>query len=609
MAWVNNAPYKDPLRSRKRICLSDVRQLKARGFGSRLTYKWGRSDTTIRPFLLHRSPFTAYSMQRKVVLMFQKYLLIVCLTICLPNFAQAANRMGLVIGNDNYANVPILEKARNDAQAITDTLTELGFEITRVLDANRRDMNRAIAGFTAKLQPGDTAFIFYAGHGVEIGGENYLLPVDIEAPETASKDFIKFESIGLSDVLQRVQSTGARITLMFIDACRDNPFAQKTGRSIGGSRGLGRVTAPEGTFVVFSAGTRQRALDRLSGPDPDPNSVFTRTLLPKLKEPGLELRQLVSDVRLRVRDLALQQNHQQFPAYYDELLGKFFFNAAAAAGTPPKPVPAISKAVPTNPKDDALEADYARAVSLNTVVAYEAFLEKHEGKEDLVITIATRQLDQLRDEVQPIDPDIGFTQPPQEPTDVSRKEIIRLTQQRLNALGCSAGYADGVSGPRTSRAFQAFIDGSGAALGMSDLGSQTALDLLYDTRGNICDAVALQTPPNAKQTTMTETPNEAPQKKSLLAGTWSFKASCPLFISATGTTHYRALGGGKYALATEDNLGNSATGTMTELANGVLQNRVVWQTGAKDNYSSRISADRRTITGTSSVGCRFTARR
>lgn len=554
--------------------------------------------------------------QFKVIIMLAKILLVLCLITTLPSLAYA-KRLGLVIGNDGYTNVPELEKARSDANALSDTLTDLGFDVTKVLDATRRDMNRAIAGFTARLQPGDTALVFYAGHGVEIDGENYLLPIDIEAPNQASEDFIKFESIGLSDILLRVQSTGARTTLMFIDACRDNPFAESTGRSIGGTRGLARVTAPEGTFVVFSAGARQQALDRLSGPDPDPNSVFTRILLPKLKEPNLELRQLVSDVRVEVRDLALKQNHQQFPAYYDELLGKFYFNTGDQPVETPEPTVVAAAPEPTASTADALQNDYARARSLDSVLAYETFLEKHDGTDDLVISIASRRLNELREAAPTDAPKAPVRAAEPEPAPLSRKERIRLTQSRLNALGCSAGGADGVAGPRTRRAFAAFIDASKANLSAGDLGSQKALDILQSKSGTICKVVVAAPAPAPSQSqghsqntaTATAAPKPSAPQKSSLSGTWTFSAKCPLFIRSKGTTTFRALGGGKYAVVTRDNLGNVGKGSVTERAGGTLSYRIVWQTGAADNYSAVLSENRRTITGLTSVACRFTARK
>ncbi|PUB18618.1 caspase family protein [Yoonia sediminilitoris] len=528
--------------------------------------------------------------------MIRTLFLIISLAVFLPDLAVAAKRAGLIIGNDNYAHVPMLEKARNDARAVSDTLSGLGFDVTVILDADRREMNRAIATFTGQLQPGDTALVFFAGHGVEIDGENYLLPVDIEAPDTANEDFIKFESIGLSDVLLRVQNTGARTTLMFIDACRDNPFAATAGRNIGGSRGLARVTAPEGTFVVFSAGAQQQALDRLNGPDSDPNSVFTRTLLPRLTQPNLELRELISEVRLEVRDLALKQNHQQFPAYYDELLGKFYFNSDGGEALPATPV--VEQVPTADPAGEALRADFARARSLGSVVAYEAFLEKHKDKSDLLIVIAIRELDRLRDDDNPVETEAEEVATPPEIPAVPQKEIIRQSQQRLNALGCAAGQADGVVGPRTRRAFRAFVNESGAKIALSALGTQEALDLLNAADGTVCTQAAVQTRPAPS----------APRARSL-TGTWSFVSKCPLFVSSVGSTTYRSQGGNNYSVVTRDDLGNVGRGTTTDVGDGTLQVRIVWQNGVRDNYRAVLSSDRRRISGTNVLGCRFTATR
>lgn len=258
----------------------------------------------------------------------------------------AERRVALMIGNDAYTDVPPLQKAVADAQAVGATLDDLGFDTIVVSDATRRDMNLAVAEFTAMLEPGDTAFVFFAGHGVEIDGENYLLPVDILVPGVASADFVKAESMSLSDLLDRVRATGAKATLAVIDACRNNPFPRDaTGRSLGGTRGLARVAAPEGTFVMFSAGAGQLALDRLDRDDPAENSVFTRALLPKLREPGLELRDMIASVRVDVRDLARTANHAQFPAYYDELLGEFYFIEASTRSAVPSAGPV---ALPTD---------------------------------------------------------------------------------------------------------------------------------------------------------------------------------------------------------------------------------------------------------------------
>ena len=266
--------------------------------------------------------------------------LVLCVFVLAANVASAERRVALLIGNDAYTDVPPLLKAVADAEAIAATMAGLGFETVLATDASRREMNLAVANFTALLGPGDTAFVFYAGHGVEIEGENYLLPVDILVPGAASADFVRAESISLSDLLDRVRATGAKATLAVVDACRNNPFPpDSAGRSLGGTRGLARVAAPEGTFVMFSAGAGQLALDRLDDNDTNANSVFTRTLLPKLQEPGLELRDMISQVRVDVRDLARTRNHAQFPAYYDELLGDFYFTEASSRAVAPSDGP------------------------------------------------------------------------------------------------------------------------------------------------------------------------------------------------------------------------------------------------------------------------------
>ncbi|MEM1006972.1 MAG: caspase family protein, partial [Pseudomonadota bacterium] len=217
---------------------------------------------------------------------------------------SAQERLALVIGNDRYTSVVDLQKAVADAEAVSDKLRELGFETIEGLNLDRRGMNERISEFTSRLNAGDTAFVFFAGHGVEIDGENYLLPTDIVAPTSGETDFVKSESIALSNLLDRVRATGARTSIAIVDACRDNPFDTVAGRSVGKTRGLGRINAPEGMFVIFSAGAGQMALDRLSDDEAARNSVFTRALLPRLSQPGLELRSMVADLRREVRDLS-----------------------------------------------------------------------------------------------------------------------------------------------------------------------------------------------------------------------------------------------------------------------------------------------------------------
>ncbi len=253
--------------------------------------------------------------------------------MCPPALAA---RLALVIGNDKYTEVTKLEKAGNDASAMAGVLKELGFDVSLALDATRREMNSAIQEFVSSVNPGDTALVFYAGHGVEIDGENYLLPIDTPDASGGQADFIAAEAIGLDDLLSRLRDRNAQLNIIVLDACRNNPFSGKGTRSLGGSQGLARISAPQGTFVMYSADVGEAALDRLGNKDTDQNSVFTRTLIPLLKKPGLDLVDTAREVRRKVRDLASTIRHNQTPAYYDAVLGDFFFSQKDPALEPDK---------------------------------------------------------------------------------------------------------------------------------------------------------------------------------------------------------------------------------------------------------------------------------
>lgn len=262
----------------------------------------------------------------------------------------AAKRVALVIGNNAYSSLPVLQKAVNDAKAVASSLEGIGFKVFLGTDLTRRQMNRKLAAFTSSISPGDQAFLFFAGHGVAIGAENYLIPSDMPKPGTGEDDLVRDEGYAVSSLVARVQRRGAAATFFVLDACRDNPFAATGVRSIGGTRGLTRVAAPSGVFVLFSAGTGQMALDRLSDTDPNPNSVFTRKLIPLLQTPGLSHVILAKRVQQQVSNLAATVRHIQQPAYYDQIIGEIVLHKGGGEQTRPVPVPEPverTKPVPT----------------------------------------------------------------------------------------------------------------------------------------------------------------------------------------------------------------------------------------------------------------------
>ena len=242
--------------------------------------------------------------------------------------AAAEKRVALVIGNNDYPSLAAdeqLQKAVNDADAVGEALAGLGFEVVRGANVSRGEMLSLLVSTAGKLEPGDLAFFFFAGHGVSIDGANYLLPSDIPAAASGGEDLIRYSAIPEAMVVETLKARAVRVAMVVLDACRNNPFSQGGTRAFGdATRGLSRppTVQTQGVFGLYSAGFGQRALDRLGEEDSDPNSVFTRILVPALKEPGLSLIDVAYQVNEEVARLANSVGHAQHPAYYDQARGR-----------------------------------------------------------------------------------------------------------------------------------------------------------------------------------------------------------------------------------------------------------------------------------------------
>lgn len=266
-----------------------------------------------------------------------RWLLGLCLFLChFATAGSAQDRHALVVGIDTYANVNSLMKARNDATAVHAAFEAAGVVSTLVLDPTFREMIEALSTFTEQLGPGDEAIFYFAGHGVQIDGRNFLLMSDIPQVSPGGELLLTSQSLPVDVVLEEIRDTGTRFVMLILDACRDNPFPRDDTRGVGGERGLAAATAPEGTFIMYSAGDGQTALDRLSDDDPDPNSVFTRSLLRYIDQPGLPVHEMARLVRSDVRELAATVGHPQFPAIYDQFDGAF--SVMPAVAETPEPV-------------------------------------------------------------------------------------------------------------------------------------------------------------------------------------------------------------------------------------------------------------------------------
>lgn len=282
--------------------------------------------------------------------------------------AQAEKRVALVIGNNDYRNVPRLQKAVNDARTMGDTLKQLGFSVMVAENLNRQAFSETLLAFDRAVEPGDTAFFFYAGHGFEIAGQNFLLPTDVPAATEGQEELVRDASVLADRIVERLQNKKARTSILVFDACRNNPFERAGTRAVAGGGGLAPMTQlPEGVFSVFSAGPRQTALDRLSNDDANPNSVFTRTFAKELLQPGENLVQVAQRTRRLVSEMAETVKHKQIPVYFDQMVDDVFLNGIAKGqaeavkpSAPPQQVAALPPvAVPKLPKEDSINAPIA----------------------------------------------------------------------------------------------------------------------------------------------------------------------------------------------------------------------------------------------------------
>ncbi|MDI1266424.1 MAG: caspase family protein [bacterium] len=282
--------------------------------------------------------------------------------------ACAEKRVALVVGNNDYRNVPKLQKAVNDARTMGDTLKQLGFTVMVAENQNRQAFSQTLLAFDKAVDAGDTAFFFFAGHGFEIAGQNFLLPTDVPAATEGQEELVRDASILADRIVERMQNRKVRTAILVFDACRNNPFERAGTRAVAGGGGLAPMTQlPEGVFSIFSAGPRQTALDRLSNDDANPNSVFTRTFARELTQPGANLVQVAQRTRRLVSEMAETVRHKQIPVYFDQMVDDVFLNGLAKgqaepATKPAEPLQKVAALPPVQrlqPQNDAVNAPIA----------------------------------------------------------------------------------------------------------------------------------------------------------------------------------------------------------------------------------------------------------
>jgi Caspase domain len=345
--------------------------------------------------------------------------------------AHAENRLALVIGQSAYRTVTALPNPANDARAVAQLLGDAGFEVTTAADLSQKDMNDKVGEFAAKIAakgPDTVALVFYAGHGLQIDGENYLVPVDVDLKRETD---VPLQAVRLNDVLNTLNSVPSRMRILMLDACRNDPFAAIKQTAGHGLALVDTKTGAPGTFLSYSTSPGAEAEDG-DGTD----SPYTTALLAAAREPGLSIEEAFKRVRVSVNKAT---EGRQTPWDSSSLTENFAFvpSAAGASAAAPKPaavqrsveqwrqqlqgkpVEVANEMIVADGTDEAYEAFVALftqppyapqardwldrhrrmvawgdAVLLNTVAAYRGFLLQHPDS-DLTAT-ARKLIDRLR---------------------------------------------------------------------------------------------------------------------------------------------------------------------------------------------------------------------
>lgn len=253
-----------------------------------------------------------------------RLILSLAILLCGLQPAAASKRVALVVGNSAYVHATPLANTSNDARDIAAKLQQAGFEVMLGVDLNKVAFDAKLREFSRSLESADAALLFYAGHGLQIAGRNYLVPIDAQLERERD---VEFEAVSLDFVLKQMEiDRETKTNIVFLDACRNNPLSRNLARSMGtrstsiGS-GLAETIAGIGTFISYSTQPGNVALD-----GDGRNSPFASALLKYMRQPGKSLTSVMIDVR---KDVVAATSGKQVPWDHSALTGEFFFDPTA----------------------------------------------------------------------------------------------------------------------------------------------------------------------------------------------------------------------------------------------------------------------------------------
>ncbi len=410
-------------------------------------------------------------MFRRVVVPLLQLLMLVGLALGLayPVSADEAPRIALVIGNAHYEHVPILRNPTNDAQLMAGTLHDLGFKLVgggARLDLDRTSLELAIRDFSHQLTPGAVAFFYYSGHGIQVHGDNYLVPTG--ADPTSDRD-VDFDMVDVNLLLRQLEGSGTSLNVLILDACRNNPFGGRGLRDV--ATGLAQMQAPRGTIIAYATQPGGVAADG-DGAD----SPYTTALAATMRRPGVGIIDMFNDVAVTV-DRAT--NHVQQPwTALSPITEPFYLIAKSAdAGAQSSLATGTSSLVAQPPAAVPNGADrevvfWESVQNRGSVVELQAYLQRYPN--GLFVDLARARIAELESAVRSQTPSADRAAPTSlndqqqaaakpaittfapPPADVVGPTQVADAQRLLLAMGFGIGQPDGILGPRTRDAIRAF---------------------------------------------------------------------------------------------------------------------------------------------------------
>lgn len=447
--------------------------------------------------------------------------------------AAAERRVALVIGNSDYKHTSALRNPKHDANDLSVVLARMGFEVIDGTDLNKRDMERRIRDFSNALEGADVGLFFYAGHGLQVNGKNFLAPIDAELKSESDLDF---EAVELNLVLRQMERN-ARINLVFLDACRDNPLAQvlarslsSRGRSAAMGRGLARVEKAVGMMIAFATQPGNIALDGEGR-----NSPFTSALLKHIGTDGASINDVMIDVR---NDVLESTDGKQVPWENSSLTGQFYFKpgdkAVQVAAADPAQTQTSTRATSSNADIDlafwtsirgssnpALFEEYLRRFpdGAFTPIAKEKLNKTRaidvEAATDKSAKTATKKTDEATVKTAELTPsatasDATKGDEPAIDTAAAKLQLAKDVQTALKKVGCYTSSIDGIWGPGSQRAMQSFNSVAKMSLSVGEP-DETALTVIGAWRGKRCVTVVKKKTP--RKTTSSRSAKKRPTQQ------------------------------------------------------------------------------------------------